>query len=132
MVSSILTIDIAPFGTYPSYLAARLGGLKAVCRLSQLEAYGKFAKSVEDDGDRDESVEIGPIGNVVNLSAGALRETPVEFWGNVTWNEMSAVAKCSLDIYTAELPRIEYKPPPAGAKRIVGELIAAGGGAARE
>ena len=76
---------------------------------------------------------IGPmIGNVVNLSASALRENPVELRGNGTWNKMSAVATFSRDVRTAELLRIEYRPLPADAKRIIGKLIAAGGGAALE
>ena len=86
------TIILSTYSTYPSYLAARLDGLKTAFGLSQIEAYGKYAKLVENDGDGDESVEIGTTGNVVYLSTGALRETPVELWGNETWNEMSAVA----------------------------------------
>ena len=45
---------------------------------------------------------------------------------------MKALAKCSLDVSTAESLRIEYRPLPAGAKRIVDKLIAAGGGGALE
>ena len=37
-------------------------------------------------------MKIEPIGNVVNLGAGALCETPVELWGYKTWDEMHAVA----------------------------------------
>ena len=47
--------DIASFSAYPSYLAARLDGLKKACGLSQFEAYGKYVKFVEDEGDGDES-----------------------------------------------------------------------------
>ena len=75
---------------------------------------------------------IGPTGNVVNLSADALRETSVELWGNETWNEMNTVAECFLDVRAAELLRIEYTPLPADAKRVVDKLIAAGGRAALE
>ena len=77
-------------------------------------------------------MEIGPTGNAVNLGVGALRETPVEFWGNESWNEMYAVAACSLDVSTAESLRIEYKPLPVGAIRIADKPIAAGRGAALE
>ena len=73
MALLVPAIDVAPFGTFPSYLAARLDGLKTARGLSQLEAYGRYAEFVEGDGDGDEPVEIGPIGSVVNLSAGALR-----------------------------------------------------------
>ena len=37
MASSTPITDIAPFGTYPGYLAARLGGLKTALGLSQYE-----------------------------------------------------------------------------------------------
>ena len=73
-------------------------------------------------------MEIGPIGHVVNLNLGALRETPVELWDYEIWVEMSAVATCSLDVRTAESLRIEYKPLPADAKRIVDKLNASVGG----
>ena len=84
VIAPITTNDIAPFGTYPSYLAARLEGLKAARGLSRFEAYVKYADLVEGDGDGDETAKIGPIGNVVSPNAGALRETPVELWGNET------------------------------------------------
>ena len=96
-------IDIASFGAYPAYLAARLDGLKTALGLNQLEVYGSNARFVEGGGDEDETVEIGPIDHVVNLNPGALRETPVELWGNETWVQMSAVATCSLDIRTSAL-----------------------------
>ena len=57
MTSWVPTIDIAWFGTYPNYLAARLGGLKTVRGLSCFEAYGKCAEFFEGDGDGDESVK---------------------------------------------------------------------------
>ena len=78
MASPIPIIAIASFGTYSSYLAARLDSPKAMHGLSQYEVYGKNASFVEGDGDGNGAVEIGPIGYVVNLTAGALRETPVE------------------------------------------------------
>ena len=78
MTPSVPTIDTAPFGTYIAYLAALLGGLKTALGLCQFEVYGKNAKLVEEDGDGDDSVEIGPIGNVVAPDDGALPETPVE------------------------------------------------------
>ena len=77
-------------------------------------------------------MEIGPIGYVVNLNAGALRETPVELWGNETWFEMSTAATCTPGVRTAELLRIEYKSLPADAKRIADKLIATGEGDAFE
>ena len=80
MTSSTSIIDIASFGAYPAYLAGRLGGLKTTLGLNQLEVYGSNARFVEGDGDGDETVEIGPIGHVVDLHLGALRETPVELW----------------------------------------------------
>ena len=107
MTSSTSIIDIASFGTYPAYLAARLDGLKTALGLNQQEVYGTNARHVEGDGGGNETVEIGPIGHVVNLSLGALRETPVELWDYETWVEMSAVATCSLDVRTAESLRIE-------------------------
>ena len=55
-------------------------------------------------------MENGHIGIAVNLSACVLRETPVELWGNESWSEMNAVATCPLDVRTAEILRIEYKP----------------------
>ena len=73
---------------------------------------------------------IGPIGHIVNLNLGALRETPVELWDYETWAEMSAVATCFLDVRTAGSLRIEYKPLTAGAKRIVDKLNAESGGGA--
>ena len=76
MIPSIPTIGTAPFGSYPAYLAARLDGAKTTHGLSQYEAYGKNANFVEGDSDGDESMDIGPIGNVVNPNARALRETP--------------------------------------------------------
>ena len=84
MTSSTTIIDIAPFGTYPGYLAALLGGLKTTLGLRQYEVYGKNASFDEGDGDGDGAVEIGLIGHVVNLNAGALRETLLELWGNET------------------------------------------------
>ena len=68
----------------------------------------------------------------MNLSAGALRETPVELWGKETWNEMNAVATCSLDVRTAELLRSEHRPIPTGAKSVADKPTAAGGGTALE
>ena len=132
MSSPTSIIDIASFGTYPSYLTARLDGLMSKLGLSQQEIYGTNASFVKGDGDGDATVEIGPIGHVVSLNTGAIRETPVELWGNGTWVEMSAVATCSFDVRTAELLRIEYKPLPADAKRIVGKLNAAVEGDALE
>ena len=51
MTLSIPTIDIAPFGKlipaigkFPSYLAARLDGLKTARGLSEFEACGKYAE----------------------------------------------------------------------------------------
>ena len=82
MTPSIPTADKAPFGTFPGYLAARLGGLETTHDLSQCGVYGRNTNFVDGDGDRDESVEIGPIGNTANLNVGALRETPVELRGN--------------------------------------------------
>ena len=128
MTSSTSIIDIASFGAYPAYLAARLDGLKTTLGLNQLKVYGSNARFVEGDGDCGETAEIGPIGHVVNLNLGALRETPVELWDYETWAEMSAVATCSLDVRTAESLRIEYKPLPADAKRIVDKLNAEAGG----
>ena len=112
MIPSITTTDIAPFGPYSSHLASRLGGLKTAHELSQFEAYGKYAEFIEGDGDRDESVRNEPIGSVVNPNAGALRETPVELRGNITWCEMHAAATCPLDVDTPDSLRIEYKPLP--------------------
>ena len=132
MTSSTSIIDIASFGTYPAYLAARLDGLKTTLGLNQLEVYGTNARFVEGDGDGDKTVGIGPIGHVVNLTLGALRESPVELWDYETWVEMSAVATCSLDVRMAESLRIEYKPLPADAKRIVDKLNATVGGDAPE
>ena len=66
----------------------------------------------------------------MNLNAGALREAPVGLWGNESWEKMNAVATRFPDANTAETPRIEYKPLPSGAKRIVDKPIAAVGGAA--
>ena len=102
MNSSIPTIDMESFGTYPAYLAALLDDLKTTLGLSQFEVCGKDANFVQGDGEGDESVEIGPIGNIVNLNVGALRESPVELWGNGTWIENSAVATCPLDVHTAK------------------------------
>ena len=51
MTLPIPTIGIAPFGTYPAYLAALLDGLKTKLGLSQFEVYGKNAFFVEGDGD---------------------------------------------------------------------------------
>ena len=56
MILPILTTDISPFGTYLSYLAARLSGLKTARGLSQFEAYGKYAEFVEGDGDGGRSL----------------------------------------------------------------------------
>ena len=78
MASSTPMIDISSFGVFGAYLAARLDGLKTALGLNQLEVYGSNAGFVEEDGDGDETVEIGPIGHVVNFNLGALRETPVE------------------------------------------------------
>ena len=69
MKSSTSIIDIAPFGAYPAYLAARLDGLKTTLGLNQLEVYGSNARFIKGDGDGDETVEIGPIGHVVNLNS---------------------------------------------------------------
>ena len=74
MSPPVLAIDMASFGAFPSYLAARLDGLKTARGLIQFEACGKYAEFAEGDNDGDESVEIGPIGNVVNLSFGATRD----------------------------------------------------------
>ena len=52
----------------------------------------------------------------MNLSADALRRTPVELWGNETQNEMHTVATSSKDARTAKLLCIDYKPLPADAK----------------
>ena len=90
-----------------------------------MEVFGTNARIVEGDGDSVEAVENGPIGSVVNLNLGVLRETPVELWDYETWVEMSAVATCSLDVRTTESLRIEYKPLPADAKRIADKLNAA-------
>ena len=128
MTSSTPIIDIASFGVFRAYLAARLDGLKTALGLNQLEVYGSNARFVEEDGDGDETVEIGPIGHVVNFNLGALRETPVELWGPKAWVKMNAVATCSLDVRTAEALGIEYKPLPADAKRIVDKLSAGVGG----
>ena len=73
MTSPTSIIDIAPFGTYPAYLAARLGGLKTTLGLNQLEVDGTNARFVQEHGGGGETVEIGPIGHVVNLYLGALR-----------------------------------------------------------
>ena len=81
MTPSTPAIDKAPFGTYPADLAARLDGLKTTHSPSQYKVCGKNANFVEGDGDGDESVVIGPIGNTLKLIAGALRETSVELWG---------------------------------------------------
>ena len=121
-------IDISSFGVWGAYLAARLDGLKTALGLNQLEVYGSNAGFVEEDGDGDETVEIGAIGHVVNLNLGALRETPVELWSAKAWADMDAVATCSLDVRTAEALGIEYKPLPADAKRIVDKLSAGVGG----
>ena len=86
MISPISTIDIAPFGAYSSYLASRLGGLKTARGLNQFEAYGKYTEFSVGDGDGEESMDIGSIGNAMKPSAGALRETPVELGGNMTWD----------------------------------------------
>ena len=51
-------------------------------------------------------MKIGLIGNSVSPDVGALRETPVELRGNETWDEMHDVAKCPLDVNTAESLRI--------------------------
>ena len=74
MRSSTSIIDIASFGTYPAYLAARLDGLKTTLGLNQQEVYGTNARFIEGDIGGDETVEIGPIGQVVNLNLGALRD----------------------------------------------------------
>ena len=76
MTSPTSIIDIASLGTYSAYLAARLDGLRTTLGLNQQGIYGTNARLVEGDGDGDEAVEIGPIGHVVNLNLGALRETP--------------------------------------------------------
>ena len=81
MTSSAPIIDIASFGVFGAYFAARLDGLKTALGLNQLEVYESNARFVEEDGDGDGTVEIGPIGHVVNFNLGALRETPVELWG---------------------------------------------------
>ena len=128
MASSTAMIDISSFGVWGAYLAACLDGLKTALGLNQLEVYGSNAGFVEEDGDGDETVEIGAIGHVVNFNLGALRETPVELWSAKAWAEMDAVATCSLDVRTAEALGIEYKPLPADAKRIVDKLSAGGGG----
>ena len=128
MESSAAMIDISSFGVWGAYLAACLDGLKTALGLNQLEVYGSNAGFVEEDGDGDETVEIGAIGHVVNLNLGALRETPVELWSAKAWAEMDTVATCSLDARTAEALGIEYKPLPADAKRIVDKLSAGGGG----
>ena len=65
MISSVPAIDMAPFGTYPSCLAARLNGPKTVRGLSQFEAYGKYAEFIVGDCGEGESVKIGPIGNAL-------------------------------------------------------------------
>ena len=53
-------IDIASFGTYFAYLAARLDGLKTTHGPSQYEVYGKNASFVEGGGNGDGAVKIGP------------------------------------------------------------------------
>ena len=58
MALSIPTIDIALFGTYPSYLATQLGGLRTARGLIMFGAYGKYAEFVESDGGGDESMKI--------------------------------------------------------------------------
>ena len=101
IITFIPTTDKTPFGTFPSYLVARLDVLKTTRGISQFEAYGKYAEFVEGDGDGDEPEEIGPIGSAVNLSAGTLRDILVGLLGTENWNEMKAVATCSLDVRTA-------------------------------
>ena len=93
MTSPIPTTAIASFGSYTVYLAARLDGPKTTNSLSQCEVYGKNASYLERDGDGEETVEIGPIGYVVNL--------------NETWVEIRTVTTCSLGVREAELLRIE-------------------------
>ena len=52
-------------------------------------------------------MEIRPTGNAVNLVASALLDTPVGLWGNKIWDEMHAVATCSLDVDTPGSLRVE-------------------------
>ena len=93
--SPIPAIDKAPFGTYPSYLAARLDGLKRRADSANTRPTANTPSSPRVTATGDESAEIGLIGNVVNLSAGALHENLVELADNGTWNEMRAVATLS-------------------------------------
>ena len=101
MTPSIPTIDIVPFSMYSAYLAALLNDLTTTPGHSQFEVYGMNVNSVEGDVGGDESVEIGPVGNVVNLIFGALRETLVKIWGKGTWNEVSTAATRSFGVHTA-------------------------------
>ena len=45
MTPPIPTIDIAPFGTFPAYLASLLDGLKTTLGLSQFEVYDRTPTS---------------------------------------------------------------------------------------
>ena len=77
----IPTPNPAEFGLFENYIADRVDGVRETRGTNRLRIIGLFAKTDEDEDGGEESVTIGEVGHIANLSTGSLRELQTEFWG---------------------------------------------------
>ena len=81
MASPVPTTNPAEFGSFPNYLAARVGGLRAARGLSRTQSIGRAARTDMDEDGGEESFAIDKTENAVNPSADSLRELQIDLLG---------------------------------------------------
>ena len=119
----IPTPNPTEFGSFESYIAARVDGFRATRGTSRLEIIDLFAKTDEDGDCGEESMAIDKTGHFVNLSTGSLRELQMEFWGARTWEEMCEMAVFTANEADAAAHGLKFKPLSASARAIVEKLL---------